>query len=109
MFVCLVSGKSDLIKSFSSSEDPSVYKISRSYVDWRKFGVYFRSLNVRHVGMAKAARLKVLALSHLQYHNLCTEFHGNLSTGSIVDSGDRNTDRMIHSLAYIFPVGRKVG
>jgi hypothetical protein len=37
MFVFFVSDKSGLIKSCSSFEDLSVYKVSWSHVDWCKF------------------------------------------------------------------------
>jgi hypothetical protein len=33
----------------------------------------------------------------------------NLPIGSKVDKGDKHTDRMVISLAYMFPLGRKVG
>jgi hypothetical protein len=42
---------------------------------------------------------------HLQWHDLPTEFHKSLRVGSKVDMG---AGRHI-SLAYIFPLERKVG
>jgi hypothetical protein len=35
------------------------YKISRCHADWRKFCIHFRSLDVRHSGMAEPTRLKI--------------------------------------------------
>jgi hypothetical protein len=60
--------KNDLIKSCSSFEELSVYKISWSHVDWCKFCIHLRSLNVRHFGivegmglMSKASRSPSMA------------------------------------------------
>jgi hypothetical protein len=50
MFVFFVSDKNGLIKSCSAFEDLSVYKISWYHVDWCKFCIHLRSLNV-HFGM----------------------------------------------------------
>jgi hypothetical protein len=61
MFVFSVSDKNGLIKSCPSFEDLSVYKISWSYVDWCKFCVHLRSLNVRHLGMVEGTELKSTA------------------------------------------------
>jgi hypothetical protein len=109
MFVFFVFRKSGLIKSCSSSEDLSKQKISRSYVYWYKFCIHLRSLNVHHFGMVTAMTLKLWCQGHLQWHNLPTEFHKNLPIGSQVDGRDKHTDRMVISLAYIFPLGREVG
>jgi hypothetical protein len=57
MFVYFVSDKNVLIKSCSSFEDLSVYKISWSLVDWYKFCIHLRSLNVRHFGMLEGTGL----------------------------------------------------
>jgi hypothetical protein len=43
-----------LIKICSSSEDLSEYKISCPYVDWCKFCIHFKSVNVRHFEMVAA-------------------------------------------------------
>jgi hypothetical protein len=43
--------KSGHIKSCLSSEDLLEYKISWSYIDWHKFYIHLKSLNVRHFGM----------------------------------------------------------
>jgi hypothetical protein len=59
--------------------------------------------------MVAATALKLWSLSHLQWHDLPTEFHKNLPIGSEVYSGDRQTHGMVISLAHIFPLGRKVG
>jgi hypothetical protein len=58
MFVFFVSDKSGLIKSCSSFEDLSVYKISWSHVDWCKFCIHFNSFNVYHFGMLEGTGLK---------------------------------------------------
>jgi hypothetical protein len=53
---------------------------------------------------------KLWRRGHLQWHDLTTEFHKNLPLGSEVDRGDRyrHTDRMVITLAYFLPLGRKV-
>jgi hypothetical protein len=51
MFVFFVFDKNDLIKSCSSFEDLSGNKILWSHVEWCKFCIHLRSLNVRHFGM----------------------------------------------------------
>jgi hypothetical protein len=61
MFVFFVFDKNGLIKSCSSSEDLSVHKISWSHVDWCKFCIQLRSLNVRHFGMVEGTGLKSTA------------------------------------------------
>jgi hypothetical protein len=61
MFVFFVFDKDGLISSCSSFEDQSVYKISCSHVDWCKFCIHLRSLNVRHFGMVEDTRLKSTA------------------------------------------------
>jgi hypothetical protein len=61
MFVFLFLTKIVLLKSCSSFEDLSVYKISWSHVDWCKFFIYLRSLNVRHFGMVEGTGLKSTA------------------------------------------------
>jgi hypothetical protein len=53
MFVFFVFDKNCLIKSCSSFEVLSVYKISWSHVDWCKFCIHLRSLNVRHFEMVE--------------------------------------------------------
>jgi hypothetical protein len=59
MFVFFVFDKNGLIKSCSSFKDLSLYKISCSHVDWCKFCIHLRSLNVRHFGMAEDTGLEV--------------------------------------------------
>jgi hypothetical protein len=61
MFVFFVFDKNCLIKSCSSFEDLSVYKIACSHVDWCKFCIHLRSLNVRHFGMVEGTGLKSTA------------------------------------------------
>jgi hypothetical protein len=58
MFVFFVFDKNGLIKSCSSFEDLSVYKISWSHVEWCKFFIHLRSLNVRYFGMVEDTGLK---------------------------------------------------
>jgi hypothetical protein len=58
MFVFFVSDKNILIKIGSSFEDLSVYKISWSHVDWCKFCIHLRRLNVRHFGTVEDTGLK---------------------------------------------------
>jgi hypothetical protein len=58
MFVFFVFDKNGLIKSYSSFEDLSVYKILWSHVEWCKFCIHLRSLNVRHFGMVEGLGLK---------------------------------------------------
>jgi hypothetical protein len=61
MFVFFVSDKNDFIKSCSSFEDVSVYKISWNHVEWCKFCIHLRSLNVRHLGILEGTGLKSTA------------------------------------------------
>jgi hypothetical protein len=51
----------ELIKSCSSSEGVSEYKISWGYVDWCKFCIHLRRLKVCHFGMVAAAALEIMA------------------------------------------------
>jgi hypothetical protein len=61
MFVFFVFDKNGLIKSYSSFEHLSENKISWSHVDWCKFCIHLRSLNVRHFVMVKGKGLKSTA------------------------------------------------
>jgi hypothetical protein len=61
MFVFFVFDKNGIVKSCSSFEDLSVYQISWSHVDWCKFSIHLRRLNVRHFGMVKDTGLKITA------------------------------------------------
>jgi hypothetical protein len=109
MFVFCVFDKNSLIKSCSSFDDLSVYKISWSRVDWCKFCIHLRSLNVRHFGMVKGAGLESRHRGHLQWHDLRTEFHKNLPIGSKVIRGDTQTDRqtdVLISLTFLFEESR---
>jgi hypothetical protein len=56
--------------------------------------------------MVAATALKLWHRVHIQWHDLPTECHKNVPAGSEVDGG---TDRMVMSLAYFFPLGKKVG
>jgi hypothetical protein len=109
MFVFFVFDKNCLIKSCSSFEDLSVYKMSWSHVEWCKFCIHLRSSNVRHFGMVKCTGLKVRRRGHLQWHELTTEFHKNLPIGSKVIRGDTQTDRQagdLISLTFLFEDSR---
>jgi hypothetical protein len=61
MFVFFDFDKNDLIKICSSFEDLSVYKLSCSHVEWCKFCIHLRSLNVRHFGMVEGTGLESTA------------------------------------------------
>jgi hypothetical protein len=61
MFVFFVFDKNGPIKSCSSVEDLSVYKISWPHVDWCKFCIHLRSLNVRYFVMVEGTGLKSTA------------------------------------------------
>jgi hypothetical protein len=54
MFPFFAFRKSGIIKSCSSSEDLTEYKISWPYVDWCKFYIHLKGLNVHHFGMVAA-------------------------------------------------------
>jgi hypothetical protein len=62
MFVFLVLHKNDLIKICLSFEDLSENKIPWSQVDWWKFCIHLRSLNIHRFGMAEATWLKIMEL-----------------------------------------------
>jgi hypothetical protein len=75
MFVFFVfRKKNSLIKSCSAFDYLSEYNISWSYVEWRKFCIHLRSLNVRHFGMVAATALKLWHRGHLQWHDLLLNF-----------------------------------
>jgi hypothetical protein len=103
------SRESDLIKSCSSPENLSECKIAWLYVDWYKFFTHLRSLNVRHFGMVAATVLKLWRRCHLKWLDLPTGFRKKSTSKFKSWCGDRHTDRIVISLAYIFPSGRKVG
>jgi hypothetical protein len=96
--------KNGLLKICSSFEDLSVYKISWPHVNWCKFFIHLRSLNVQHFGMVEGTGLKIRRRGHLQLHDLLTEFHKNLPICSKVIRGghthrqtDNQTDRLVIS------------
>jgi hypothetical protein len=63
MFVFLIFLKNDL-GSCSSSEDLSEY-ISWSLVDWCKFHIHLKNLNVHHFGIFAATALKIMTSTPL--------------------------------------------
>jgi hypothetical protein len=56
-----------LIKICLFFMDGLAYKILWSQVDCGKFCIHLRSLNVRHLGMAEAAGLKVWRRVHMNF------------------------------------------
>jgi hypothetical protein len=58
MFVIFGFDKNGLIKSYSPFKYLSVYKISWSHVDWCKFCIHLRSLNVHCFVMVEGTGLK---------------------------------------------------
>jgi hypothetical protein len=99
MFVFFAFDKNGPIKSYSSFEDLSVYKISRSHVDWCKFCIHLRSSNVCHFGMVEGTGLKSTA------HDLPTEFHKNIrSCSKVIRRGhtDGQTDWWSHKPHFPF-------
>jgi hypothetical protein len=110
MFVFFVFDKNGLIKSCSSFEDLTVYKMLWSHIDWCKFCIHLSSLNVRHFVIVEDTGLKSRRRGHLQQHDLRTEFHKNLPVGSKVIGGtDRRTDRQTGDLISLTFLFRKVG
>jgi hypothetical protein len=94
MFVYFVLDKNGLIKSYSTFEALSVYKISWSHLDWCKFCIHLRSLNVRHFGVVEGTGLKSTA----------SRSPSMAWTGK---QRDRETHRLSHEPH--FPFLRKVG
>jgi hypothetical protein len=58
MFVFFVFDKNGFIKSCLSFEYLSENKVSWSHVDWCKFCIRLRNLNVRHFGMFEGTGLE---------------------------------------------------
>jgi hypothetical protein len=80
------------MESRSSSMPLPPYKVSCKSTNWFKFikvfvCTHFRSLNVRHFGVAEAMGLKMCPRGHLQWHHLPTKFHENPLIGSKLTSG----------------------
>jgi hypothetical protein len=61
MFVFVVFDKNGLIKSCSSFEDLSVYKIPWSHIDWCKFCIHLRSFGICYFGMLEGTGLIIMA------------------------------------------------
>jgi hypothetical protein len=51
--------KNALVKSFSSFENLSAYKISWPHIDWCRLCINIKSLNICYFGMVKAMELGV--------------------------------------------------
>jgi hypothetical protein len=90
MLQFFVFRKSGLIKSCSSSEDLSRHTILWSFVDWCKFYIHLKSLNVCHFGMVAATSLKLWLWGQLQWHDPPTEVHKSLPIGSEVEREGHN-------------------
>jgi hypothetical protein len=69
--VFLVSQKMVLLKVVLPL---NIYRNTKvqSRIDWCKFCIHLRSLNVRHFGMVEAMGLEVWLRDHLQWHDLLT-------------------------------------
>jgi hypothetical protein len=50
-----------MFSSFSSFGGLSACKISRSHIDWWKFFIHLRNLNISYFGMAETTELKIKA------------------------------------------------
>jgi hypothetical protein len=96
MFAFLGFHKNDINKCYLSFAALSAYKIPWSHIDSCKFCIYLRSSNVRHFEIVGAMRLKLRLQGHLPWHDLSTEFHVNIVTGSKVGGGNTQTDRQAH-------------
>jgi hypothetical protein len=86
------------------------FKFSWYHVEWCKFCIHLRSLNVRHCLMVEGTGLKSMHQGRLQWHDLPTEFHKNLPIGSKVIRGDTQTDRQtgdLISLTFLFKERRQ--
>jgi hypothetical protein len=110
MFVLLCFWKNCLIISCSSFEDLSVYKISCSHVDWCKFYIHFRSLNVRHFVMVEGTGLKSTAsrspsmawpplLNFIKIYQLVIRGHTHTHTHTHTQT-DRQTDWWSHKTHF---------
>jgi hypothetical protein len=62
-FIFFTFHENGLHKCCSSFEDVSVYNISWSFVDWFKFYIHLRSLNVNQFGMVEAVGLNNVSRS----------------------------------------------
>jgi hypothetical protein len=48
---------------------------SLSGVDWCKFCIHLRSLNIRHYGTVEGMELEIMESGSLQWHHISAEFH----------------------------------
>jgi hypothetical protein len=113
MFVFFIFGKNGVTKSCSSFEDLLVYKISWSHVDWCKFCIHLRSLNVHHFGKLKGYGIKnygvevtfngmTSLLNFIKIYQLVQKLLGGTHT-------DRRTNRLtggLITLTYLFKESR---
>jgi hypothetical protein len=113
MFLFVVFRKNGLIKSCSSSENLSEYKISWPYVNWCKFCIHLKfefpafwngcSCGIKNCCAEVTYSGMTSLLNFIKIYQLVEKLMG----------GDRctdtHTDRMVMSLAYILSLGRKVG
>jgi hypothetical protein len=66
MFLFLVFRKSGITKNCLSIEDLSAYKISWSYIDWRKFRIHLSSLKFQLSPYSKDPSNKIIILTKLE-------------------------------------------
>jgi hypothetical protein len=99
-FIFLFVHKNGPNKSCQSFGDVSAHKISLFHVDWYKFCIHLKSLNVRHFGMVASTGLKKRRRGRLP-----AEFRENPLISSEVISGGTQIDRQhgdIINLTFFF-------
>jgi hypothetical protein len=97
IFLRFVPEKSGLIKSRSSSEHLSAFKILWSHFDWCKFCIHLRSMKIGHFGIVEATWLKGMTSRSLLNLNILDRITPNWEPGSSVSivSGYGLDDRAI--------------
>jgi hypothetical protein len=109
MFVLLVLPKHGLIRSCSSFQDISIYKIAWSHVGRWKFCIHHRSLNVTNPGILETTKLKVItfmspSIPYPPYWiswNLTIWFNSCYGRDRHTDSHtDTQTGRWFHKLTF---------